>query len=123
VPQIIYYLSSQLGFSINSIVGAGANTLGKVYRNLTGDAADPFPFFKQLADMTFPGTLTITCGNIEQVTANWSSSIPLLPDALATTPFGTQSQRTVTARCRQLRVQSGWPTSALKPAFLYQHSA
>jgi hypothetical protein len=32
----IYYLFFQLGFSINAIVAAGANTLGGVYRNLTG---------------------------------------------------------------------------------------
>ena len=46
----IYYLFSQLGFSINQIVAAGAPTLGGVYRNLTGDSGDPFPFFKQLMD-------------------------------------------------------------------------
>jgi len=61
----IYYLFSQLGFGINAIVGAGANTLGGVYRNLTGDSADPFPFFKQIADMAYPGTMTITSGNID----------------------------------------------------------
>jgi hypothetical protein len=61
----IYYLFSQLGFSINAIVAAGANTLGGVYRNLTGDTADPFPFFKQLVDTAFPGTSTITTGNLD----------------------------------------------------------
>lgn len=59
----IYYLFSQLGFTINQIVAAGANTLGGVYRNLTGDTADPFPFFKRLCDTAFPGTSTITTGN------------------------------------------------------------
>ena len=33
----IYYLFSQLAFSTNTIVAAGAGTLGGVYRNLTGD--------------------------------------------------------------------------------------
>ena len=61
----IWYLSAQLGFSINQIVAAGAPTLGGVYRNLTGDTADPFPFFKQLMDTAFPGTATITSGNLD----------------------------------------------------------
>lgn len=61
----LYYLFSQLGFSINAIVAAGANTLGGVYRNLTGDTADPFPFFKQLLDTSFPGTSIITSGNLD----------------------------------------------------------
>jgi len=61
----IWYLFAQLGFSINQIVAAGASTLGGVYRNLTGDTADPFPFFKRLMDVTFPGTATITSGNLD----------------------------------------------------------
>jgi hypothetical protein len=61
----IYYLFAQLGFTINAIVGAGASTLGGVYRNLTGDTGDPFPFFKQLLDTAFPGTSTITTGNLD----------------------------------------------------------
>lgn len=50
----IYYLCCQLGFTINQIVGAGASTLAGVYRNLTGDTGDPFPFFSQLLDRAFP---------------------------------------------------------------------
>ena len=46
-------------------VAAGASTLGGVYRNLTGDTADPFPFFKQLMDTAFPGTSTITSDNLD----------------------------------------------------------
>jgi hypothetical protein len=61
----IWYLFAQLGFTITQIVAAGANTLGGVYRNLTGDTADPFPFFKQLMDTAFPGTSTITTGNLD----------------------------------------------------------
>lgn len=61
----IYYLFSQLGFTINQIVGAASPTLGGVYRNLTGDTGDPFPFFKQLMDTAFPGTSTITSGNLD----------------------------------------------------------
>ena len=61
----IWYLFAQLGFSLNQIVAAGAATLGGVYRNLTGDTADPFPFFKQLVDTAFPGTAIITSGNLD----------------------------------------------------------
>jgi hypothetical protein len=50
----IYYLFHQLGFTINQIVAAGASTLAGVYKNLTGDAGDPFPFFKRLLDLQFP---------------------------------------------------------------------
>lgn len=59
----IYYLFHQLGFTIPEICGAGAQQLGDVYRNLTGDTADPFPYFKQLVGSGFPGTSTITSGN------------------------------------------------------------
>ncbi|MGI0072936.1 MAG: hypothetical protein ACREA3_03880 [Nitrosotalea sp.] len=61
----IYYLFTQLGFSINNIVAAGASNLAGVYKNLTGDASDPFPFFKQLLDTAFPGTSTITGPNLD----------------------------------------------------------
>jgi hypothetical protein len=50
----IYYLFHQLGFTINQIVAAGGATLAIVYKNLTGDAGDPFPFFKRLLDNAFP---------------------------------------------------------------------
>lgn len=50
----IYYLFHQLGFTINQIVAAGASTLTGVYKNLTGDSGDPFPFFKRLLDFAFP---------------------------------------------------------------------
>lgn len=59
----IWYLFSQLGFSIEQIVAAGAPNLGQAYRNLTGDNSDPFPFFKRLMDTSFPGTATITSGS------------------------------------------------------------
>ena len=61
----IWYLFAQLGFSINQIVAAGGSTLGAVYRNLTGDTGDPFPFFKQLVGTAFPGTSTIASGNLD----------------------------------------------------------
>jgi hypothetical protein len=61
----IYYLFHQLGFTIPQIVAAGAKELGTVYTNLTGDPTDPFPYFKQLLDVAFPGTSTITSGNLD----------------------------------------------------------
>lgn len=55
----IYYLFSQLGYTVNQIVAAGAPTLAGVYKNLTGDGGDPFPYFKALVDSAYPGTSTI----------------------------------------------------------------
>ena len=55
----IYYLFSQLGYTINQIVAAGAPTLGGIYNKLTGDPGDPFPYFKALVDSAYPGTSTI----------------------------------------------------------------
>jgi len=52
----LYYLSYQLGYNIQRIIAAGAPTLAGVYINLTGDAADPFPTFKQMLDNAFPPT-------------------------------------------------------------------
>lgn len=54
------YLHTQLGFSIKTIIAAAAPDLAGVYRNLTGDNGDPFPFFKRLLDSAYPGTTTIT---------------------------------------------------------------
>jgi hypothetical protein len=50
----IYYLFSQLGFSIKQIVGAAAATLAGVYKNLSGDSNDPFPLFKEILGVWFP---------------------------------------------------------------------
>ena len=52
----LYYLSYQLGYSIQRIIAAAAPTLAGVYTNLTGDAADPFPAFKAMLDAAFPPT-------------------------------------------------------------------
>ncbi len=54
----IYYLFSQLGYSINQIVAAGSSTLAGVYKNLTGDGSDPFPLFKSILDLWFPSQTT-----------------------------------------------------------------
>jgi hypothetical protein len=52
----LYYLSYQLGYSIQRIIAAAAPMLAGVYRNLTGDTSDPFPQFKQMLDTAFPRT-------------------------------------------------------------------
>lgn len=52
----IWYLFAQLGFSEQQIVAAAGSTLADVYRTLTGDSGDPFPFFKSLLDANFPST-------------------------------------------------------------------
>ena len=41
---------------------AAGPELSDVYRNLTGDGGDPFPFFKRMLDVAFPGMATITSG-------------------------------------------------------------
>jgi Listeria-Bacteroides repeat domain (List_Bact_rpt) len=63
----IYYLYHQLGFSINQIIAAAPGytdgvlnstaPLRGVYKNLTNDDSDPFPFFKQLLDVAYPENL------------------------------------------------------------------
>ncbi|MDQ1700223.1 MAG: hypothetical protein QOG34_2086, partial [Frankiaceae bacterium] len=50
----LWYLYTQLGFSVNAIVAAAGANLGVVYRNLTGDTNDPFPYFKSLLDAAYP---------------------------------------------------------------------
>ncbi|MEP7310368.1 MAG: tachylectin-related carbohydrate-binding protein [Acidobacteriota bacterium] len=60
----LYYLVSQLGYSIEEIISAAPGykngvldaiaPLRGVYQNLTGDHGDPFPAFKQLLDNAFP---------------------------------------------------------------------
>jgi hypothetical protein len=57
----IYYLYSQLKFTIPQIVGAAASDLAGVYTNLTQDAGDPFPFFQRLLQ-AYPGPGGITTG-------------------------------------------------------------
>jgi hypothetical protein len=52
----INYLSYQRGYNIKRVIAAGAATLAGVHRNLTGDAADPFPAFKSMLDRHFPRT-------------------------------------------------------------------
>jgi len=59
----IYYLHTQLGYGIKSIIAAAASELSAVHKNLTGDPGDPFPPFKDLMDTYFPGTTIIPGSN------------------------------------------------------------
>lgn len=59
----VYYLFTQLGCPITTMTANGAQQLSGVYANITGDKADPFPFFKNLIDIGYPGTTTITGPN------------------------------------------------------------
>jgi hypothetical protein len=61
----VYYLFTQLGIPITVMTANGAKELSGVYANVTGDENDPFPFFKNLVDIGFPGTATITSGNLD----------------------------------------------------------
>jgi hypothetical protein len=57
----IYYLYTQLAFSINQIIAAAASNLAGVYTNLTQDTGNPFPFFQRLLQ-AYPGAGGITTG-------------------------------------------------------------
>jgi hypothetical protein len=61
----IWYLFTQLGFTLNEIVAAGASNVGQVYKNLTGEPFDPFPPFKRLLDYYYPGTSKIAGPNTD----------------------------------------------------------
>ncbi len=58
----LYYLYDQLKFPLTAIINGGADTMAGVYRNLTGDTGNPYPFFARLIEKSFPGTNQITVG-------------------------------------------------------------
>ncbi len=55
----LYYLRDQLGFTIQQIIQNGGATLVDLYKNLTGDSADPFSYFLGVVDSVLPGTNTL----------------------------------------------------------------
>jgi polyglycine hydrolase-like protein len=71
----IYYLFSQLGYTINDIVGAASSTLAGVYKNLTGDSYDPFPKFKAILDLWFPSQTSSAVPG-----PNFDDPFPLVPE-------------------------------------------
>lgn len=72
----IYYLFSQLRYSINQIVGAGSSTLAGVYGKLTGKNDNPFPLFKSVLDLWFPSQTSSAVPG-----PNFDDPFPLLPVA------------------------------------------
>jgi hypothetical protein len=52
----IFYLTSQLGFSINQVIGAGAPTLAKTHQTLTNDSERRFLNFAALLEAKFPSS-------------------------------------------------------------------
>ncbi len=56
----IYYLNTQLNFSIDQIIAAGASNLASTYRNLTADSGDPYPFFAGLLEHVYPSSANVS---------------------------------------------------------------
>lgn len=54
----LYYLNTQLGFSIDEIIAAYDTNLMKTYNALTGDPGNPFPFFASLLERAYPSSST-----------------------------------------------------------------
>jgi hypothetical protein len=61
----IYYLSVQLGFSINEVIAKYSGNLASCYHAVTGDPTDPFPGFTGILGHVFPPgqTATLTGAN------------------------------------------------------------
>ena len=56
----IYYLTTQLGFTINEVIAKYKDNLASCYHAVTGDKADPFPSFAGLLAGVFPPSVTFT---------------------------------------------------------------
>jgi len=54
----LYYLNIQLGISINSIISNYNSNLASIYKAVTGDGGDPFPFFLNLISSVYPSSST-----------------------------------------------------------------
>jgi hypothetical protein len=96
------YLHSQLNFSWDQIVQAGAPTLAETYAKLTGQPADSaFTSFQKLLQAFFPeGTpVTLTTDNVFPLVASMS-----LPSA------GVQFQGTVPAASTSMWYTYNWPS-------------
>jgi hypothetical protein len=56
----IYYLTVQLGFTINQVISSYSGNLASCYHTLTGDPTDPFPIFTGLLASVYPAGTTAT---------------------------------------------------------------
>jgi hypothetical protein len=54
----LYYLTTELGFTINEIIANYNSNLASAYKAVTGDQADPFPGFLGLLNSVFPPSQT-----------------------------------------------------------------
>ena len=54
----IYYLTVQLGFTINEVIANYSGNLASCYHAVTGDPADPFPGFTGILGHVFPPAQT-----------------------------------------------------------------
>jgi hypothetical protein len=61
----IYYLTVQLGFSINEVIANYSGNLASCYHAVTGDSTDPFPGFTGIIGHVYPPgqTATLTGAN------------------------------------------------------------
>jgi hypothetical protein len=50
----LYYLTVQLGFSINEVIASYSGNLASCYHTVTGDQGDPFPGFTGILAQVFP---------------------------------------------------------------------
>jgi hypothetical protein len=56
----IYYLTVQLGFTINEVIANYSSNLASCYRGVTGDPTNPFPAFLGILEHVFPAGQTAT---------------------------------------------------------------
>lgn len=56
----LYYLTVQLGFTLNEIIPDYNSNLAAAYNKLTGDPGNPFPFFLALIESVYPSGSTAT---------------------------------------------------------------
>jgi hypothetical protein len=68
----IYYLTVELGFTINEVISNYAGNLASCYHAVTGDSTDPFPGFAGLLASVFPPGQTFTA-----TTANPDNPFPI----------------------------------------------
>ena len=61
----IFYLNTQLGFTIKQIIADGSANLAQAYTALTGDHTNPFPLFHDQLGIIYPGAAIITRPNLD----------------------------------------------------------
>ena len=54
----LFYLNTQLGFSVNQIIANYNSNMASIYKALTGNSGDPFPFFLNLISSVYPASST-----------------------------------------------------------------